>query len=220
MRLLLAQPGTESMARRLLAERRARPSARILATAQDETTKEAGEGELPLLLARCAAGDRAALEAFYRRTSAAVFGRVLRLVRDRGVAEEVLQETYLAVWRHAARFDRNAGSPMTWVTAIARYRALDRIQGRRPTLSLDESDASERADPAPSPLEEVMSSEQRRTLERCLDELEEEARRSILLAFWRGFSYAEVAAAIGRPEGTVKSWIRRGLARLKGCVER
>jgi RNA polymerase sigma-70 factor (ECF subfamily) len=177
--------------------------------------------ELALLLTRCAAGERGALRTLYERTAPAVFARLLRLVRDRSLAEEVLQETYVAVWRHAARYDRNAGAPMTWIAAIARYRALDVIQKRRPDLSLEESGLAETAaDPAASPLEAALASAERRALARCLEELEAEARRSIQLAFWHGLSYAEVAAVTKHPEGTVKSWIRRGLQRLKRCLER
>jgi RNA polymerase sigma-70 factor (ECF subfamily) len=177
--------------------------------------------DLAFLLTRCADGDRAALEAFYRRTSAAVFGRVLRMLRDRALAEEVLQETYLSVWRNAGRYDRNAGAPITWVASIARYRALDVIQRRRPTLSLEESGVAETLeDPAASPLESAMASAERNRLSECLEELESPARDSIRLAYWRGLSYAEVAAATKHPEGTVKSWIRRGLQHLKGCLER
>jgi RNA polymerase sigma factor (sigma-70 family) len=177
--------------------------------------------DLALLLTRCAAGDRAALQEFYRLTSGSVFGRILRLVRDRALAEEILQETYLSVWRNAARFDRNAGAPMTWVTSIARYRALDVIQRRPPALSLEESGVAEtEPDPAASPLDAAVASAERRALMACMEELEAGARRSIELAFWRGLSYAEVAVAIKHPEGTVKSWIRRGLQRLKRCLER
>jgi RNA polymerase sigma-70 factor (ECF subfamily) len=177
--------------------------------------------DLALLLTKCAAGDRAALQEFYRRTAPAVFARVLRLVRDRGRAEEILQETYISVWRNAGRYDRNAGAPMTWVGSIARYRALDVIQRRRPDLSLEESGVAETAvDPAASPLEAAVAGAERRALMECLNELEGEARRSIELAFWRGLSYAEVASVTKYPEGTVKSWIRRGLQRLKRCLER
>jgi RNA polymerase sigma-70 factor (ECF subfamily) len=180
-----------------------------------------GTEELVLLLTRCAAGDRPALRELYRRTAPALFARVLRLVRDRGLAEEILQETYISVWRNAGRYDRHAGAPMTWLGSIARYRALDLIQRRRPALSLEESDVAEtEVDPAATPLEAAVASAERRALMECLNELEGEARRSIELAFWRGLSYAEVAAVTRRPEGTVKSWIRRGLQRLKACLER
>jgi RNA polymerase sigma-70 factor (ECF subfamily) len=180
-----------------------------------------GPEDLALLLTRCAAGDRAALQAFYRQTSAVVFARILRLVRDRALAEEVLQETYLSVWRHAGRYDRNSGAPMTWVTSIARYRALDVIQRRHPVLSLEESGVVDTtADSAASPLDAAVASAERRALMACLDELEAEARRSIELAYWHGLSYAEVAEVTKRPEGTVKSWIRRGLQRLRRCLER
>jgi hypothetical protein len=118
-----------------------------------------GTDDLALLLTRCAAGERLALEEFYRRTAPAVFARVLRLVRDRGRAEEILQETYISVWRNAGRYDRNAGAPMTWVASIARYRALDVIQKRRSELSLEEASIVEtEADPAASPLDAAMAS--------------------------------------------------------------
>jgi RNA polymerase sigma-70 factor (ECF subfamily) len=181
---------------------------------------EGGE-DLVILLTRCAAGERAALGEFYRRTAPTVFARVLRLVCDRASAEEVLQETYLSVWRNAGRYDRHLAAPLTWVGAIARYRALDLLERRRPTVPIEESGIAEtRPDPAPSPLETAVAGADRRARAHCLEELEAGPRRRIVLAFWRGLSYAEVASLTKQPEGTVKSWIRRGLQRLRRCLER
>lgn len=169
------------------------------------------------LLNGCAAGDPAALESFYRLTSPALFARVLQLVRDRGLAEEVLQDTYVAVWRHAASFDPARSSPLTWATAIARYRAIGVLRARR--REVPEGEAESMADPSPSPLDETMSAAASRRLRACLDELDSGARRCLLLAFYRGYSHGEVAATLGQPLGTVKSWIRRSLLRLKRCLD-
>src|SRR5919202_4070686 len=173
------------------------------------------QGDLVALLNGCAAGDSAALESFYRETSPTLFARLLLLVRDRGLAEEILQDTYVAVWRRASTYDPAQSSPMTWITAIARYRALDVLRARRREAPATEAPEVEFAiDPSPSPLDEAMTAADSRRLRACLDELEGEARRCVLLAFYRGYSHSDIADAVGKPLGTVKSWIRRGLLRL------
>ncbi len=168
----------------------------------------------------CAAGDRAALRRPYEATSPQLFGLALRMVRRRDLAQEVLQEAFVAVWRHAASFDESRGDAFAWLAAITRNRAIDLLRRRGREVPLDPGFAAALPDPAPSPLDRAAASERARGLAACLEELEEGPRRSILLAYYEGLTYEEAALRLAAPVGTVKSWIRRSLMRLKRCLER
>jgi RNA polymerase sigma factor (sigma-70 family) len=171
-------------------------------------------------LAAVARGDRAALGDVYRRTSAKLFGVCLRILQDRSEAEEVLQDVYLTVWRRADGFDPARGSPITWLVTIARNRAIDRLRaagGGRRAEPLETAEAVADASPLASALLEA--SDDRRRLELCLEELEPQHGRAIREAFLDGFTYEELAARMGVPLGTMKSWIRRSLLRLRSCLE-
>jgi RNA polymerase sigma-70 factor (ECF subfamily) len=168
-------------------------------------------------LAAVAEGDRAALAAVYRRSSAKLFGVCLRILGERSEAEDVLQEVYLPVWQRAAAFDPARASPMTWLITIARNRAIDRLRARRlPTAPVEA--AALIADPAPGAAHLLEAEDERRRLAECLDTLDEEPRRAIRTAFFAGATYEELAAARGVPLGTMKSWIRRGLLKLRACL--
>lgn len=180
-----------------------------------------GSDDLEDLLEAAAGGDRRAFAALYQATSAKLFGVILRILVRHDWAEDVLQETYLAVWRHAGRFQARKGRPMTWLITIARNRALDRRRRERATVSFDDHPARETvADNAPSPLENTIQSAEARSLSACLEELEAVHRDCITLAYRDGLSHSELAARLDRPLGTVKSWIRRGQMQLKECLER
>ena len=179
------------------------------------------------LLARTALGDRAAFAELYRRTSAHLFGVVLRINRDRGQVEDVLQETYVNVWRAAGGFDAARAQPLTWLTSIARNRAIDslRRQQAQPRLSSGEQDEDEdvydrAADDQPGPLELLQRVSDARALGACMEMLSAQQRQSVALAFYDGLSHAEVAARLHEPLGTVKSWVRRGLLALKACLDK
>jgi RNA polymerase sigma factor (sigma-70 family) len=187
--------------------------------------------ELSLLLARSGLGDRVAFQQLYQRTSGHLFGVVLRIQRDRAVAEDLLQEIYVSVWKSASSFDAARSQPLTWLTHIARNRAIDslrRAQTRPQTESLsrdDDDDARETAlesmpDAAPGPLQLLNLAADRRELGRCIEQLSPQQRQSVALAFFDGLSHAEVADHLREPLGTVKSWVRRALATLKSCLER
>ena len=167
-------------------------------------------------------GQPEALEALYRTTSAKLFGVCLRILKDRGEAEEVLQEVYLTVWRKAHVFDPDRGlSPMTWLAAMARNKAIDRLRSRgrrRPAEPIDT--AAGLADAAPSALDLLEVSGERRRLDLCLAELDGPQRIAIRTAFFDGASYPELAERMGAPLGTLKSWVRRGLLKLRACLER
>jgi len=171
-------------------------------------------------LARVAAGDRSALQAVYDATSAKLFGVVLRILNDRSEAEDVLQEVYITVWSKADRFDASRASPITWLAALARNRAIDRQRqvGRRTSRPLDE--AGEVADGGDSGLDVLIRTDDARQLHECVSELETNHQAALRSAFFEGRTYDDVATLHGVPTGTMKSWIRRALIRLKACLQR
>ena len=177
--------------------------------------------ELNALLLRAARGDDRAFARLYRLSAAQLFALGLRMLKRRDLAEEALQEAFVSIWRHAGSFDPSKGAAMTWMASIVRNRCLDRIRARRAETSLEEeASRAEWADPAPGPLEETLRSAEARALWECLKLLEEGPRNAILDVYYEGFTHGELAARTGVPLGTLKSWIRRGLARLQGCLER
>lgn len=162
--------------------------------------------------------DRAAFKTLYRMTSAKLFGVCLRICGDRQAAEDVLSEVYLTVWKRAGAYEPGRASPISWLATIARNRSIDwrRRARRTPSAPLDE--APEIADDAPLASERMLLSEQDAKLHLCLDELEARQRDAIRTAFFDGLTYAELAERRAVPLGTMKSWVRRGLVRLKDCL--
>jgi RNA polymerase sigma-70 factor (ECF subfamily) len=182
---------------------------------------EVMRSQLAAAMARVAAGDRAALRIVYQATSAKLFGVCLRILKDRSEAEDVLQDVYVTVWRKAASFDPSRASPITWLVAIARNRSIDRLRAGAVSRRMDPIDAADEVgDPAPAALEQVEAAEQSGRLRTCLQELEERQSAAIRSAFLDGTTYEELAARMGVPLGTMKSWIRRGLLKLRACLER
>ena len=185
--------------------------------------------ELSRLLGRTGLGDRAAFAALYEQSSAHLLGVVLRINRDRAQAEDILQEVYVNVWRAAQSFDAAQSQPLTWLTSIARNRAIDSLRRSqtRPqfqttsasTLDEDSDVYDTVADDAPGPLDLLSRASDARALDSCMQTLSAQQRQSVALAFFDGLSHAEVAAHMRQPMGTVKSWVRRALLALKGCLE-
>jgi RNA polymerase sigma-70 factor (ECF subfamily) len=177
--------------------------------------------QLAAALRRVAGGDRAALRLVYDETTAKLFGVCLRILHDRSEAEDVLQDVYLNVWRKAASFDESRASPITWLVAIARNRAIDRVRsGAGTRLAAPIEDAGEIPDPAPIANETIEAAQENRRLYSCLEELETRQQAAIRAAFIDGLTYEELAERSSVPLGTMKSWIRRGLAKLRACLER
>jgi len=172
------------------------------------------------LLRACATGDSAALARLYDATAAQLFGLALRIVRRRELAEEVVQDAFVSAWRNAGRYDERRGTAMAWLATIVRNRALDQLRRLGRERPLDPAAVERWEDPAQGPAELAALSEDGRRLGRCLDELEEAPRRSILLAYFEGMTVEEVAERMAAPLGTVKSWVRRSLQRLRSCLER
>lgn len=181
-------------------------------------TLNSEQTDLAALIAQTKAGDPAAFKALYDRTSSKLFGVVLRIVGERGMAEDVLQEVYCQLWRHADRYEAEAGRPMTWLISIARYRAIDaaRRDGRlaRPLEPLDE----ESLDLGTAPGDAETDLVDRERLSLCLGELAAEQRDCVLLAYRDGYSRDELAARFGAPVNTIKTWLHRGLQTLRRCL--
>jgi RNA polymerase sigma-70 factor (ECF subfamily) len=186
--------------------------------------------ELSRLLARSGLGDRAAFAQLYTLTSAHLFAVVLRINRDRAQAEDVLQEVYVNVWRAAQSFDAAQSQPLTWLTSIARNRAIDSLRRKQaepqtqpaPLSSEGDEDKDvydDVADTRPGPLALLSQASDARALGRCMQGLSAQQRQSVALAFFDGLSHAEVAEQLREPLGTVKSWVRRALMTLKTCLD-
>ena len=171
------------------------------------------------LMARVAQGDREALRQLYDATSAKLFGVCLRILSDREESEDVLQDVYVTIWRRADRFDAARASVMTWLSTIARNRAIDRLRARGPMAYADQVDDLEIADGADSAETLLSAADDRNRLHGCLSELDERTEKVIRTAFFEGVTYEALARRMDAPLGTVKSWIRRGLAKLKGCLQ-
>ncbi len=175
---------------------------------------------LAALLAASARRDRAAFARLYQLTSAKLFGVALRIVRREDWAEEVLQECYVRIWSHAQDYREGLAAPMTWMTSIVRNRCLDWLRRPNPEVADVAGDLLEGAQSGnPGPLAELERSSDAAALARCLKALEAKQRQAIALAFYEGLSHSELARHLREPLGTVKTWVRRGLIRLKSCLE-
>ena len=184
----------------------------------------ASPDRLEELLQAVAVGERQALRVLYDLTATKLFGLALRITGRRDWAEDVVQESFVSIWHHAGDYRPQLGAPMTWMTAIVRNRALDCLRrasaARVPqTVELEDGLGEWLADDAAGPAELAEASQQARALNRCLQRLEQPQRQAIMLAYLQDLSHAELAARLRAPLGTVKSWIRRGLERLRSCME-
>ncbi len=175
----------------------------------------AGAAELAALLARAADGDTGSFRLFYDRTSAKLFAIVLRILPERGEAEDVVQDVYVTIWRKAAEFDASRASPVTWAATIARNRAIDRLRARgsRPTSPLDE--AAEVRDTRPAADELIESAGDAARVQAALAALEPRHAAAIRSCYFEGLTYEALAEREGVPVGTLKSWVRRGLLRMR-----
>ena len=178
--------------------------------------------ELADLLARTALRDQRAFQRLYEVASPRLFGMLLRLVRSRAIAEEILQESFISIWQHAGSYMATRSQAMTWMTSIVRNRALDYLRSPKHTNtahSNNDDTLNNIADEAPAALDHLLAAVESRALRECFAALDPNQMRSITAAFYRGLTHEQVAAEIGAPAGTVKSWIRRGLERLRRCID-
>lgn len=177
---------------------------------------------LEQLLRATAAGDALSFRRLYEASSPHLFGLLLRMLKRRDWAEEALQDCYLKIWQKADTYSPEKGQPLTWLMTVARYRALDLLRMKRPEVEMpEEGDA-----PPMTFADEAGEDPQLRAVEReglgrlqdCMGGLTDEQRRSVLLAYYEGYTHQELARALNAPLGTVKSWVRRGLQRLRECL--
>jgi len=171
-----------------------------------------------------AQGDPEALESLYSRHSAAVFGLCVRIVGDRGEAEELLEDVFWQLWQHRERYDAERAAPLTYLMTLARSRSIDRLRfrRRRAPVWIDASEGPE-ADGvwtgAADPLDDVLAGERRAKVHAGLAQLSDAHRRAISLSFFSGLTHQEIADQLGEPLGTVKTRIRRGLLALRQVLE-
>jgi RNA polymerase sigma-70 factor (ECF subfamily) len=184
------------------------------------TSPDALAARLTELLAQSALKNQRAFADLYALTAPKLYGVALRILRRQDWAEEVLQECYVNIWNHAGDYAVQKSAPLTWMTSIVRNRCLDWLRRPRQEATGQEYDIAVEAwqDDSPGPLEQLMNSSEAAALARCLRQLEAKQRQSIMLAFFHGLSHSELADHMKQPLGTVKTWVRRGLERLKVCL--
>lgn len=178
-----------------------------------------GAPELADFIRATAGGDREAFRRLYEATAPKLLGVVLRIVRSRAEAEEVLQDTYVRVWKNAGRFAPEAGAPMAWLVSIARNRAIDVVRVKTPVTLASDDDGTDWMERVADGRDEAGEAATRDALRRCLGSVEPQTRDMIVRAYCDGESREELAARYGRPVNTVKTLLHRGLAALKQCLE-
>ena len=188
-------------------------------------TAPSPDAELMALIDRIGHRDEAALRQLYDRTSPKLMGLAMRVVRQREWAEDVLQEAFLTVWRIAGDYRSSLSPPLAWLGLIVRSRALDLLRRRTAdraqlTQEFDELMADQMESDAPNPIDTADASEQAWALHQCLAQLEGRQREVVSLAYLREMSHGELAEQLKLPLGTVKTWIRRGLEKLRVCMGR
>lgn len=179
--------------------------------------------QLKTWLAATARKDGDAFRQLYDATSSKLFGFALRILVKRELAEEVLQESFVSIWNNAASYQAGLAAPMTWMTTIVRNKAFDTLRRIDGAVEIDADnfdkevmDALESVDP--TPIEALQISDESKALARCFAKLESLHRQAIALAFYHDLSHSEVAEQLALPIGTVKTWVRRGLEKLRLCL--
>lgn len=174
--------------------------------------------ELATLLGRVALRDRRAFARLYDLASPKLFSIALRILRDRGDAEEALQEIFIKVWQRAERFEPEQGSPMTWLSAIARNHAIDLIRARKP-LASDLDAAFDIASPEPGPEASAINKSEGSRIDGCMQTLESDKADAVKKAYVEGLSYQELADIYKIPLNTMRTWLRRSLLKLRECLD-
>jgi RNA polymerase sigma-70 factor (ECF subfamily) len=189
--------------------------------ASDPAKQLERNARLMQLLARTAMKDQQAFAELYRIAAPHLFAVALRILREAAAAEEVLQESFVNVWHHAGSYVAAKSQPLTWLTSIVRNRCLDQLRRREvETVTMDdEEEGLTLAAPGPTPLELLLAGADALAVKDCVDALEPVQKQAIALAFFQGLSHSELAQHLRQPLGTVKSWVRRGLERLRSCLD-
>lgn len=175
------------------------------------------------LIDRVALADEKALRELYELTSSKLFGVAMRVVTNREWAEDVLQEAFINIWRIAGDYKATLSPPMAWMALLVRSRSLDFLRRRATDRAdkmqpLDEVISDTVAGDSPNPMDTLQASEQAKALHNCLSLLDNKQREVVSLAYMRDMSHGELAEQLKLPLGTVKTWIRRGLEQLRGCM--
>ena len=176
------------------------------------------QAELVGLLAAVAKRDAAAFEQLYEATRAKLYGVLLRILGRPELADEVMQETYLKVWNTAHRFDPTMASPITWMVAMARNRAIDIVRRKGEVSIEEEPEALDVAAETPTPLARREMTEELKRLLTCLGKLDPEKQRIVLLAYYSGWSRDQLAKKLDIPVNTIKTWLRRSLLEIRECM--
>jgi len=173
-------------------------------------------------LSQTASGDEAAFRKLYDAASPHLFALLLRMLKDRTRAEEALQDVFVRIWQKADTYSSDRGKPLTWLLTIARYRALDLLRRQRPEDAMPDDPDLEAMllvdEDGRGPGAETETREAIEAVRVCMERLQDEQRRSVLMAYYEGLTHSELADRLKTPIGTVKSWIRRGLLRLRECL--
>lgn len=180
------------------------------------------DSEIQDLLAHTALRDKKAFQRLYQLASPRLFGVLIRLVRTRAVAEELLQDCFVSIWQNSGSYISSRSQPMTWMTSIARNRALDYLRSgycKNTLIDDGEEHYLDMPDETPGALDGLLAQAEMQTLRDCLGSLDSMSEKCIVAAFYRGLTHDQVAAEVGAALGTVKSWIRRGLERLRRCLD-
>jgi RNA polymerase sigma-70 factor (ECF subfamily) len=175
--------------------------------------------QLEALLKECAQGRQSALAEIYQQCAPHLFPMAVRMLRRNDWAEEVMQDCFISIWQNAARFSSEQSQPLTWMSRIVRNRCIDLL--RRPNIERPDPDNAIQdawADDAPGPLSRLQTAQEGKRLAACMAELEANQRQAIALSFFDDLSHSEIAEKLRSPLGTVKSWLRRGMERLKRCL--
>jgi RNA polymerase sigma-70 factor (ECF subfamily) len=185
-----------------------------------DKARERRNEQLKELLAACALQDRRAFAQLYQMSSAKLYGVILRILGRDEWAQDCLQEAYIKVWHNAGNYRPYIAAPMTWMMTIARNQALDLLRKRRREVQQDNPGSLlEEKDKEALPLDNLQQTDEGRRLNACLEQLKEQQRQIIALAYFKGMTHEELAQQTETPLGTVKTWIRRGLEQLKRCLE-
>jgi RNA polymerase sigma-70 factor (ECF subfamily) len=174
--------------------------------------------ELVWLMAAVAKGDQAAFERLYAATRSKLFGVALRILRRQDLAEEVIQETYVKIWASAGQYNPGTASPITWMVAIARNRAIDLLRKRTEVSMEEEPEAMNVASESEDPLAKRQMTEELKRLLGCVGTLEPDRQRLVLLAYYNGWSREQLAVKLDKPVNTIKTWLRRSLLEIRECL--
>lgn len=169
------------------------------------------------LLSETAQGDRSAFEQLYQQTSGKLYAVSLQLLQNKEAAEEALQEAFVRIWHNASEYSSERGTVLSWMMSIVRYRALDMLRAAK--TRREKTPEAEENDEDHSPELNLFQQRSRVQLDNCMDTLDKPQADAITLAYFRGFTHSELCLHMESPLGSVKSWIRRGLQRLRSCME-